>query len=188
MPNNRSERRGDSGSQCGRIAIATRGPRRRRRRCEVGVSLDCHTSRKSAASAIRGLSKPLHSTIRQPGAMPSHPARQFARMLRELPRPAAGRQRDLFHGRHRAGGVLGVLHAKPVLPGPPAPLAGGPRTLERRKPVAGLNSHPVRQPHPHHAGPGRAEPRCIRSMPRCWTQLEHSGGLDNHRRLGDLRA
>src|SRR5215469_14968090 len=74
-----------------------------------------------------GIAKRPPSTIRRPGATLARPARPSSPMLREPPKPPAGAECHLSDGGHRHGGVFGLLHAKPVLPGASTPTPRGTR-------------------------------------------------------------
>src|SRR3954468_13512708 len=49
------------------------------------------------------------------------PAERRAALLGGVPGQAHGNQQPIYHGRHRLGRLLGVLHPEPVLPGSSAP-------------------------------------------------------------------
>ncbi len=117
------------------------------------VSPDCHSAGETARGIGFDVSKRGSSMIRQVGEPPGNPARRLAPVLRELSRPAAREQRDHPDCRHRHGGVLGVLHAEPVVSGASAAPAGGPRAVELRQPVRS-GENPQRQSHSRHARPG----------------------------------
>ena len=99
-------------------------------------------------------------------------------------RTSAQHERDLRHRRHRHGGLLGVLHAKPVVPGASAPARRRPRPLQLRQSFR-YRQNPLRQPHPRR----RSVPAAL-SVSRnpvfaeTIEQLRQiDGGLDMFRRL-----
>ncbi len=94
--------------------------------------------------------------------------------------PADGRQRPVCHGRHRAGGVLGVLHAEPVVPGASAEPGAGAGPVELPDAVRD-DGDPQRQPYP--ADAGRDAGVALRSAVR-----RGSVGADRARRLRVLRV
>src|SRR5271156_5545399 len=97
---------------------------------------------------------------------------------------AAREKRSVPHGRYRHGGVFGVLHAEPVVPGPSAAFGGRVRAWSLKLPDAvwdGADSE--RQPCSGYVGP---EPECFHPLfPRALEMLQAGGGLTAFRRLGD---
>jgi hypothetical protein len=53
------------------------------------------------------------------------PARVAARLLGPVSGQAPWHEHDLWHGRHRNGGLLGVFHAEPIVSGTSAAVRGG---------------------------------------------------------------
>src|SRR3954470_4242156 len=83
--------------------------------------------------------------------------------LRGLSRQAA-RRRDLQHGRYRPVGLFAVLHAKRVVPRPPARAGGRAEDVELPEPVW-HNGCPDRQPYPRHARPSASLAAAARLRP-----------------------
>src|SRR4051812_6732884 len=83
--------------------------------------------------------------------------------LRGLSRQAA-RRRDLQHGRYRPVGLFAVLHAKRVVPRPPARAGGRAEDVELPEPVW-HDGRPDRQPYPRHARPSASLALAARLRP-----------------------
>src|SRR4051794_25278420 len=77
----------------------------------------------------------------------------------------AARRRDLQHGGYRPVGLFAVLHAKRVVPRPPARAGGRAEEVERQKPVR-HDRRPDRQPYPRHARPSASLAPAARLRPK----------------------
>src|SRR6195952_4208796 len=92
-----------------------------------------------------------------------HPFARRSLGLRGLSRQAA-RRGDLQHGGYRPIGLFAVLHAKRVVPRPPARAGGRAEDVELPEPVW-HDRRPDRQPYPRHARPSASLAPAARLRP-----------------------